>query len=244
VSTIAYDKPVRDLIAGLDATGHVSHRSYRKTSVTLHHNGGRLSHQGVLDVWKVREASAHFDVDAAGEVAQYVRLAEYAWATGSTIGNQTSISIEMANSTLAPIWGVSTTTWQGAARLTGWLFAKVIGVRPSPSNFFVHSHWYSTACAGPAIQSAWSPIMAAAQAAYDAFKSGKPLTPVPPTRRKARKMYLVRGTNKGPKVYLTNGITKRWIESEDQLKELTKLLELPPVKVMAQFTLDAIPEVK
>lgn len=178
MSVIAYDRPVRDFIAALDATGHVSPGAYRKTSVTMHHNGGRLSLQGCLDVWKIREASAHFDVDSAGNVGQYVRVNGYAWAVGNTCGNSSTISIEMANSANSPSWAVAAPTWQNGARLAGWLFARVIGARPSSGNYFVHSHWYNTDCAGPYIHSMWSPIMAAAQTAYDTFTGAKPTKPL------------------------------------------------------------------
>ena len=70
MSTIKYDKPVRDFIKELSATGHVTHTKSKKKSVTIHHNAGRLSHQGVLDVWKVRPASAHFDVDGNGMISK------------------------------------------------------------------------------------------------------------------------------------------------------------------------------
>lgn len=180
MTTVAYDLPMKDLIAELDATGHVSHRSYTKKSVTLHHNAGRLSHEGVLNVWKTRPASAHFDVDGYGKACQYVRVNEFAWAAGNTLGNQESIHIEMANSSLAPNWDVSEVTWRAAARLAGWLFAKVIKARPNASNFFVHSHWYSTACAGPCIARVWSTIMSDAQRWYDHFSGGAaPAAPAP-----------------------------------------------------------------
>ncbi|WP_225824014.1 peptidoglycan-binding protein [Streptomyces naphthomycinicus] len=174
-ATIAYDRTVSNLIDKLSATGHVTHRSYRKTSVTLHHNGGRLSHQGVLAVWKKRPASAHFDVDATGAVAQYVKVNEYAWAVGDVTGNQRSISIEMANATLAPGWTVAEATWKNAARLAGWHFAKVIGERPSRSNLFYHHHWSSTACAGPHMDKLYDKVLAAAQEAYDHFKDAHPV---------------------------------------------------------------------
>lgn len=181
-SVINYDQPVVNLIAGLDATGHVTHRSYKKKSVTLHHNAGRLSHQGVLNVWKSRPASAHFDVDGRGAVAQYVRVSEYAWATGNTRGNQESISIEMANSSTGGNWPVSPTTWKSAARLAGWLFARVIGERPSEKNFFYHHHWSSTSCAGPYMDSVYSQVLAAAQDSYDKFRNSKPSSGTAPSR--------------------------------------------------------------
>jgi len=174
-----YDKGVKDLIAGLNATGHVTHTKHRKTMVTIHHNGGRLSHEGVLNVWKTRPASAHFDVDGYGNVAQYVEMNEYAWATGSTNGNQQSISIEMCNETVGGNWKVSETTWRSAARLTGWLFAKVIGTRPSSSNVVPHHYWKSTECAGPYMDGVFSEFVSVAQQAYDFFMDGGS-SPIPP----------------------------------------------------------------
>ncbi len=181
-ATIAYDRTVSNLIDELSATGHVTHRSYKKKSVTLHHNAGRLTHQGVLNVWKTRPASAHFDVDAAGAVAQYVKVSEYAWAAGSLKGNQESIHIEMANSKLSPTWEVADATWKNAARLAGWLFFKVIGARPSKSNLFYHSHWSATACAGPFMDKIYDKVLAEAQKHYDAFKKAgsKPSSPSSP----------------------------------------------------------------
>lgn len=163
---IAYDRPVRDFIAGLDATKHVTHTAYRKTSVTFHHNGGRLSLQGILDVWKTREASAQFQVDGQGALGQYVRVNEYAWATGTTQGNKESISIELANATLAPDWLVAEVTMMEGARLAGWLFAKVIGVRPTRENLHVHHDWKQTLCAGPCIDRNFDRMLEQAQVSY------------------------------------------------------------------------------
>ena len=179
MSVIAYDKPVRDFIEALNATGHVTHRSYNKQSVTIHHNAGRLTHEGVLNVWKVRPASAHFNVDREGTVAQFVKVNEYAWATGNTVGNQTSISIEMGNSDTQGVWPVAEVTWHEAARLAGWLFAKVIGARPSKNNLFYHHHWIATNCAGPYMDSVYDQVLALAQSAYDQFAGGNVPTSSP-----------------------------------------------------------------
>lgn len=182
-AVIAYDRPVKNLIDALSKTGHVTHRTDKKKSVTLHHNAGRLSHEGVLSVWKTRPASAHFDVDGAGKVCQYVKVNEYAWAVGNGQGNRETISIEMANSAVGGNWPVAEITWKAAARLAGWLFAKVIGTRPSRENLFYHSHWASTSCAGPYMASVYSRVLAAAQAAYDYFKgSTAPPRPQVPGR--------------------------------------------------------------
>ena len=170
-ATIKYDRPVKNLIDALSRTGHVTHTAYKKKSVTLHHNGGRLTHEGVLNVWKTRPASAHFDVDREGKVCQYVKVNEYAWAVGNAAGNRETISIEMANSQVGGNWEVSETTWKSAARLAGWLFAKVIGTRPTSSNLHYHKHWASTACAGPYMDSVYDQVLRLAQKSYDYFKA-------------------------------------------------------------------------
>lgn len=178
----AYDKGVKNLIAGLNATGHVTHTKHRKTKVTVHHNAGRLSHEGVLKVWQTRPASAHFDVDAFGDVAQYVEMNEYAWSTGSTNGNRDSISIELCNSEVGGDWAVSEVTWRSGARLAGWLCAKVIGERPSNANIVVpHSYWKATACPGPYMTRMLPQFIAVAQQAYDFFQGGGSSPPPPPS---------------------------------------------------------------
>lgn len=166
---IAYDRPVKDFIAQLNATKHVTNTAYRKTSVTFHHNGGRLSLQGVLDVWKVRPASAHFQVDGQGNLGQYVKVNEYAWHAGNTQGNKESIGIELANATLAPDWLVADVTWRAGARLAGWLFARVIGARPTRETVHVHHDWKQTLCAGPYLDRIREQLFLAVETAYNEF---------------------------------------------------------------------------
>jgi len=177
LTTVNYDQPVKDLIAQLSATGHVTHESFRKTSVTLHHNDGVAnSHEAVLETWKTRPASAHFDVDVTGAIAQYVKVDEYAWATGNTQGNESSISIEMADSNSSFV--IAPATWLSAARLAAWLFVNVIHARPDASNVFPHQRWTSTDCPGPWVMSNWNTILGEIQRQYDAF-IGHPAPPPP-----------------------------------------------------------------
>jgi len=171
-----YDRHIENLIAELDATGHVTHKSYAKTSVTLHHNAGvKLSHEDILHLWKTRPASAHFDVDVKGALAQYVRVHEYAWAVGNTEGNMRTISIEMADLTGphdTPAWEIADATWRSAARLAGFLHARYLQGHPRPTNssLFVHHHWTATSCAGPWVDHHRGEILHVAQASYDHFK--------------------------------------------------------------------------
>lgn len=177
-ATINYDKAVADFIAGLDATGHVTHTKHRKLSVTFHHNGGRLSLQGILDVWKTRPASAHFQVDGQGRIGQYVRLTEYAWATGNTKGNQESISIEMANATTAPGWTVADATIEEGCRLAGWIFARAFGFAPTRDNVHHHYDWKSTTCSGPYVRSIREKMFLRVLEWYNFF-TGNPDAPAP-----------------------------------------------------------------
>lgn len=180
MTTIAYDQPIEDLVSALSATGHVTHESYTKTSVTLHHNGGVANtHEDVLNTWKERPASAHFDVDVHGAIAQYVDVHEYAWAVGNTQGNESSISIEMADASGDPSWEIADATWKSAARLAAWLFHHVIGTRPSSENVFPHQHWVSDDCPGPWALSHWDEIIAEIQHQYD-LMTGTPSVPAPP----------------------------------------------------------------
>lgn len=213
-ATIPYDLPMKNYIDELSATGHVTHRTYVKKSVTLHHNAGRLSHEGVLNVWETRPASAHFDIDGQGRACQYVKVNEFAWAAGSTIGNQESIHIEMANSSLSPTWGVADATWKGAARLAGWLFAKVIKARPSSSNLFMHSHWRATECAGPYIRSIWSKVLAEVVKWYGYYTAPPKPAPIPGasyTGSKTIDVSMVRPDKRNDACERWNGLMWAWL---------------------------------
>lgn len=240
MTTIAYDLPMLDLIDELDATKHVSHVQHRKSKVTLHHNGGRLSHYGVLQVWQVRPASAHFNVDGPGTCAQFVRVNEYAWATGSTEGNQDSISIEMCNESLSPDWVVGESTWRAAGRLAGWLLARVIGERPSRDNLVVHKYWSATSCAGPHIDKVYNQILAVAQQTFDAIVHGI-------VTEKGKHMVCVLHGDapgvEGDKHYLVevtgDGAKKRWLKT-GELSTVFQTLLGTPAREVPQWTLDYI----
>lgn len=174
--TVNYDRHVVNLIDALSRTGHVTHNKYKKTSVTFHHNGGpRISHRGILNIWRTRPASAHFDSDVHGDLAQYVAVLEYAWAVGNTEGNMRTISIELANSSGAPRYEVAEATWKSGARLAGWLFANVIKARPTRHNVFLHNHWSSTSCPGPYMHGHYDELLAEVKRWYRHFHGVAPL---------------------------------------------------------------------
>src|SRR5699024_2613972 len=74
--------------------------------IVVHHmtiigSGSGAALDACYNVWQNRRASAHYGVDG-NLVRQYVWDKDFAWATGSTIGNRDCISIEHANSTSGP----------------------------------------------------------------------------------------------------------------------------------------------
>lgn len=167
--TINYDEHVKNLIDELSDTGHVYHTKYKKTSVTFHHNAGNLSFEDVLKTWTFKKASAHFDSNEFGNIAQFVDVHEYAWAVGNTEGNKSTISIEMANRTGPPHWEVTEATWKSAARLAGWLFAHVIEEAPTTKNVLLHDHWSATECPGPYVHSIYNELLDEVQHWYRHF---------------------------------------------------------------------------
>lgn len=204
MTTISYDRPIKDLVDALSATGHrgesgySADKTFKKTSVTFHHNGGvNVSHEGVLETWTTREASAHFDVDTSGAIAQYVKVDEYAWAVGNTEGNQSTISIEQAD--LNSDWVVADATWKSACRLAAWLFIHVIGEAPSTSNIFPHQHWSSTDCPGPWVMNHFGMYVAEVQNQYNALKTGGSPSPSPTPSPASNNEDLVDDGELGPK---------------------------------------------
>lgn len=210
MTTISYDQPVKDLISGLSATGHRGEdgypvdKTFKKTSVTFHHNGGvNVSHEGVLETWTTRKASAHFDVDVSGAIAQYVKVDEYAWAVGNTEGNESSISIEQADENSN--WQISDATFKSACRLAAWLFLHVIGESPSTANIFPHQHWSSTDCPGPWVMSRFGLYVSEVTAQYETLKGSSP-SPSPTPSPASNNDDLVEDGELGPKTI------RRWQE--------------------------------
>jgi hypothetical protein len=202
LTTINYDRPIADYVDRLSATGHrgesgyPADKTFKKTSVTFHHNDGTQSFDGVLQTWTERQASAHFDVDVHGNVAQFVKVDEYAWAVGNTEGNQSSISIEQAD--LNESYEIAEVTWKAACRLAAWLFVHVIGEAPSSANIFPHQHWSSTDCPGPWVMSHFGMYISEVQAQYAILKGGSP-SPSPTPSPASNNEDLVEDGELGPK---------------------------------------------
>lgn len=92
-------------------------RSGRKADkVVVHHNAGILTVDQIRDVWQIRAASAHYQVQADGLIGQLVWDNDTAWHAGDWDVNTTSIGIEPADDSTDP-WHIGQKTLEEGAHL-------------------------------------------------------------------------------------------------------------------------------
>lgn len=65
--------------------------------IFVHHMAGILTAEQCGNVFKTREASAHYGVDKNGRIGQYVKEEDTAWHCANKSYNQRSIGIELSN---------------------------------------------------------------------------------------------------------------------------------------------------
>ncbi len=84
-------------------------RPFGIKGVTIHHMAGDLNAAQCNSIWAANGCSAHYSVDRNGYIVQHVNDTDRAYACGDGIGtgggNDTTISIEHANSARGP-WTV------------------------------------------------------------------------------------------------------------------------------------------
>lgn len=93
----------------------------RIDKVVIHHNAGILTVDQIWQVWQTRQASAHYQVESNGWIGQLVNDWDTAWHAANAYINETSIGIEVSNSTGAPNWHITNTAVEEAAHLTAAL---------------------------------------------------------------------------------------------------------------------------
>ena len=85
-------------------------RPFGIKGVTIHHMAGDLNAAQCNSIWAANGCSAHYSVDRNGYIVQHVNDTDRAYACGDGIGtgggNDTTISIEHANSARGP-WTTS-----------------------------------------------------------------------------------------------------------------------------------------
>ena len=131
-----------------------SHRFTRGRSrpidrVVIHHNAANnWSAERVRDLWNNdREASAHYQVEADGTIAQLVNDWDTAWHAANADINARSIGIEHANISGPPRWQISDKTIEEGAHLVAALCHAYDLGRPAwGKNVFGHSQFAQTSC--------------------------------------------------------------------------------------------------
>jgi N-acetylmuramoyl-L-alanine amidase len=159
-------------------------------------NGTGRANDALYNIWMNRRASAQYGVDG-GNVMQLVWDKDYAWSTGSYVGNKYGISIEHANSTSGPKWEVDPKTMGTGAKLVAYLHKFYQLGRPvSGKTLRQHDEFTSTACPGPFLGgSHWPRYVAEAQRVYDEITGATPKPTPPPTKPKPRTYIVRRGDN-------------------------------------------------
>ena len=163
-------------------------RPFGIKGVTIHHMAGDLNADQCNGIWGANGCSAHYSVDRNGYIVQHVNDTDRAYACGDGIGsgggNDTTISIEHANSARGP-WTVHEAAIESGAHLVAALCLYYGLGRPAwMVNVFPHKHWSSTACPGELGPggSQHDAYMARAQAWYDAMAGGAAQPGVPAQR--------------------------------------------------------------
>lgn len=151
-------------------------RPYGIKGVTIHHMAGDLTGDQCNGIWRGAGTSAHYCVDRNGYITQHVNDTDRAWACGDGIGtgrgNDTTISIEHANSARGP-WTVHEAAIESGAHLVAALCLYYKLGRPQwCKNVFPHRYWSATACPGELAGSQRDHYMQRAQAWYDSMANG------------------------------------------------------------------------
>lgn len=155
--------------------------------IVVHHmmvvgNNAGAANDACFNIWQTREASAHYGVDG-NHVRQFVNDTDYAWSTANTYGNEHGISIEHANTALAPNYPISDETLYTGARLVAHLH-KAYGLGRPVAGVTVKQHrdFFATECPGPTLgRSRWPEYIETAQRIYDEITGGAPFDPSPAT---------------------------------------------------------------
>lgn len=124
---------------------------YALNKIVLHHNAGAYMSAGaVYSAFTSNGTSAHYNVDAVGNITQYVHDWDTAYHAGHWPTNQSSIGIEHANVGGPDSgWAISSETVEYGARLTAALCYNYGLGRPAYGvNVFPHNDFFATACPG------------------------------------------------------------------------------------------------
>lgn len=149
----SYSSPVISRVVA-DTTGAWKKRTKNVQSITLHHCAGFFEPSLRFLTKQSFNTSAHFMIQDADCVLMNGPSERACWSDGNDYYNYTTVSIEMANSSLAPNWGIT----EGTLRKTAELCADLarfygLGKLVLHKNIVLHTNVadarWATACPGP-----------------------------------------------------------------------------------------------
>lgn len=156
-------------------TGKAGRGSYKIDKIFVHHMAGNLTIEQCGNVFKTREASAHYGIGKDGRIGQYVKEENVAWHCASKEYNSRSIGIELANDGGASTnWHVNDKTIEKCIDLIVDIckrngITKINYTGDLKGNLCMHSWIVATACPGGYLKTKFK---------YIAEQVNKKLTPV------------------------------------------------------------------
>ena len=159
-------------------TNNYSSRGGQKIKkIAIHHMAGNLTPKQCYNVWKTREASAHYAIDKNGNIGQLVHEKYRAWSLASSYWDSRAVAIECANSTGSPNWAVSDKTIKSLIKLVADIaYRNGINKITYTGNFngtlIMHKWCCSTACPGPYLSKTFSYIAKEANKLLQQKKKG------------------------------------------------------------------------
>lgn len=145
-------------------TSNYSSRNGQKiTKIVIHHMAANLTGKQCYQVWRTREASAHYAIDKSGNISQLVHEKFRAWSVANAYQDSRSVTIECANSTGSPSWKVSSATIKSLIKLVADIayrnnFKKITYTGSTSGTLMMHCWFCSTACPGPYLKKQFSYI--------------------------------------------------------------------------------------
>ena len=187
-------------------TGKAGRGGAKIDKIFVHHMAGILTAQQCGNVFKTREASAHYGIGSDGKIGQYVKEENTAWHCANKSYNQRSIGIELSNDGGAKTnWHVSDKTIAKCIDLIVDIckrngIKKINYTGDLKGNLCMHCWTASTACPGPYLKTKFK---------YIAKEVNKKLTtPVQAVMYRVRKSWADAKSQVGAYKNLTNA--KKW----------------------------------
>ena len=159
-------------------TNNFSSRNGNKISkIIIHHMAGNLDAKGCYNVWKTREASAHYAIDRSGNIGQLVDEKYRAWSVANALWDSRAVTIELANSSGSPDWKVTDATLNACIKLVADIayrngMSKITYTGDTDGTLCMHRWFMATSCPGPYVAKKMSYIATEANKLLALKKAG------------------------------------------------------------------------